>query len=100
MLNRLKDVVFALTGMDIVQLLLVSFLVKGFFNSFDYSEVAVCTILVGATCFRKYLASKTPEKAELDAELRAELDSLKATVNALKMERNLSQPTSARQKFF
>lgn len=100
MLSRLKDVVSAVSGTDIVQLLLVSFLVKGFFTSFGYPEVAVCTVLVGATCFKSYLASKNPTKVEIDAETRAEIESIKAAVNALKMERNLNSPSAIKQRFF
>lgn len=89
-----------LSGIDFAPYVLTSFLAKGFVTSFSYPDVAVCALLISAAGFRAYLSAKAPKKIEIDAEIRAELDTIRSAVTAIRMERGLSQAQPSRQKHF
>lgn len=82
---------------DVFETILFSTLLKGLITSFSPSDVAISAALAGLVAFRTHNTSKKPTKYQLDTQVQAELNELKAAITALKMERNVGTP---RQRFF
>lgn len=72
--------------------LLLGLLAKGLISDVSYATVLLTAPILLFEAYKIYIKTKTPDPIVLDAEVRKELDNIKSKLNAVQMEKGITQP--------
>jgi len=83
-----------LSGMNLAHLLVLGVVVKAIVTDVSYATFLVTVPVLGFEGYKLYLKHHTPSAIELDAEVRKELDNIKAKLNAQTLDKGIKAPVT------
>lgn len=89
-MDKFLSVYNYLSSRNYTHFLLLALLVKGVISDVSYSVALLTVPVLLFQAYQLYIKTKTPDAVVLDAEVRKELDNIKAKLNAGSMEKSLN----------
>jgi hypothetical protein len=94
-MDYLKNAYRRLSGLNFAHLLVLALVVKSIIYDISYASFLLALPVLGFEGYKLYLKHKTPEKIEMDAEIRREFEALKSKVSANVFDKSI-KPTPGR----
>lgn len=91
-MNFFRSAYDRLSVVNLSHVLVLALVVKALVSDVSYSTFLLTLPVLGFEAYKLYLKSKKPDPVQLDAEMRKELDNIKAKINAQTMDKNIKQP--------
>ncbi len=98
-MNRLKSFYAYLCGSNFAYALVLALVVKAIVSDINYATFLLTIPILSYESYKLYIKTKTPDAVALDAELRKELDQIKAKVNATTLGQGISGPAPVKRYF-
>lgn len=78
--------------MNYAYVAVVALLVKAVVSDVSYPAFLITAPILGFEAYKLYIKSKQPDPVAINAEIRRELDNLKAKMNAENLEKSMTKP--------
>jgi hypothetical protein len=98
-MNRLKAIYTYLCGTNFAYLLILGLVVKAIVSDISIATFLLSIPILGFESYKLYIKHKTPDPIVINEEIKAELDKLKAKVNAGQFQKSMDAVSPTRKYF-
>ncbi len=98
-MEKLRSLYAYLCGANFAYFLILALVVKAIVSDISYATFLLTIPVLAYESYKLYIKTKTPDVVVLDAELRKELDNIKAKINATTLGQGISGPAPVKRYF-
>lgn len=98
-MNKLRSLVNYLSGINFAYILILALVIKALVSDISIATFLLSIPVLGFESYKLYLKTKQPDPVAINQEILAELDKIKAKVNASTFEKGLSAQAAPKRYF-